>query len=165
MFSTGMLRCKQGSIAKILSFWVYYNPPNRICKYIWRFAQWFGTLFADTISWGDPVNNEFGNRIREIRKMRGKTQERVAEDCGVSTSTIARWEAGSLRPNQENQKLLANALEVKVDEFYVDSELPVPRNVLLAEILDTLEKLDQPFQLHILRVAQDLVALTHPKSE
>lgn len=64
-----------------------------------------------------------------------------------------------------NQKLLANALEVKVDEFYVDSELPVPRNVLLAEILDTLEKLDQPFQLHILRVAQDLVALTHPKSE
>ena len=55
--------------------------------------------------------------------------------------------------------------EVKVDEFYVDSELPVPRNVLLAEILDTLEKLDQPFQLHILRVAQDLVALTHPKSE
>ena len=97
--------------------------------------------------------------------MRGKTQERVAEDGGVSTSTIARWEAGSLRPNQENQKLLANALEVKVDEFYVDSELPVPRNVLLAEILDTLEKLDQPFQLHILRVAQDLVALTHPKSE
>jgi len=97
--------------------------------------------------------------------MRGKTQERVAEDCGVSTATIARWEAGSLRPNQENQKLLANALRVKVDEFYVDSELPVPRNVLLAEILDTLEKLDQPFQLHILRVAQDLVALTHPKSE
>lgn len=97
--------------------------------------------------------------------MKGKTQERVAEDCGVSTSTIARWEAGSLRPNQKNQKLLANALEVKVDEFYADSELPVPRNVLLAEILDTLEKLDQPFQLHILRVAQDLVALTHPKSE
>lgn len=115
--------------------------------------------------WGNPVENDFGNRKKEIRKMRGKTQERVAEDGGVSTSTIARWEAGSLRPNQENQKLLANALEVKVDEFYVDSELPVPRNVLLAEILDTLEKLDQPFQLHILRVAQDLVALTHPKSE
>ena len=115
--------------------------------------------------WGDPVENDFGNRMKEIRKMRGKTQERVAEDGGVSTSTIARWEAGSLRPNQENQKLLANALEVKVDEFYVDSELPVPRNVLLAEILDTLEKLDQSFQLHILRVAQDLVALTHPKSE
>lgn len=89
------------------------------------------------------MENDFGNRIKEIRKMRGKTQERVAEDCGVSTSTIARWEAGSLRPNQKNQKLLANALEVKVDEFYVDSELPVPRNVLLAEILDTLEKLDQ----------------------
>ena len=45
------------------------------------------------------------------------------------------------------------------------TQLPVPRNVLLAEILDTLEKLDQPFQLHILRVAQDLVALTHPESE
>lgn len=89
------------------------------------------------------MENDFGNRMKEIRKMRGKTQERVAEDCGVSTSTIARWEAGSLRPNQKNQKLLANALEVKVDEFYVDSDLPVPRNVLLADILDTLEKLDQ----------------------
>ena len=57
------------------------------------------------------MENDFGNRIKEIRKMRGKNQERVAEDGGVSTSTIARWEAGSLRPNQENQKLLANALK------------------------------------------------------
>ena len=33
MPSTGILRCKQGSIAKILSFLVYYTPPNRICKH------------------------------------------------------------------------------------------------------------------------------------
>lgn len=66
---------------------------------------------------------------------------------------------------QDHQIKLALVLGVSVDDFYVNSELPVPTNVLLAEILNTVEKLDQPFQLHILRVARSLVDLTHPKSE
>lgn len=97
--------------------------------------------------------------------MKGKTQEWLAEQCSVSVSTVARWETGVLRPTQDHQIKLALVLGVSVDDFYVNSELPVPKNVLLAEILNTVEKLDQPFRLHILRVARSLVDLTHPKSE
>lgn len=111
------------------------------------------------------MENSLGKRIRELRDMKGKTQEWLAEQCSVSVSTVARWETGLLRPTQDHQTKLAVALGVSVDDFYVNSKLPIPKNAVLAEILDTVEKLDQPFQLHILQVARSLLDLTHPKSE
>ena len=51
--------------------------------------------------------------------MKGKTQEQLAESCGVSPSTVARWEADTLHPNQKHQRALAEVLGVKVDDFYV----------------------------------------------
>ena len=97
--------------------------------------------------------------------MKGKTQEQLAESCGVSPSTVARWEADTLHPNQKHQRALAEVLGVKVDDFYVKSELPLSENHLLAEILETVAKLDQPFQMYVLQMARSLVKLTHPKSK
>ena len=115
--------------------------------------------------WGDPVENGIGKRIRELRNLKGKTQEWLAEQCNVSVSSVARWETGLLRPNQEHHYKLAAALGVSVDDLYINSELPIPKNALLTEILDTVEKLDQPFQMHILQIARSLVKLTHPEVE
>ena len=35
-----------------------------------------------------------GNRIREVRKARGLTQEQLAETIGVSRQAISKWESG-----------------------------------------------------------------------
>lgn len=111
------------------------------------------------------MENSFGKRLKGLRNMKGKTQEQLAESCGVSPSTVVRWEADTLHPNQKHQRALAEVLGVKVDDFYVKSELPLPENHLLAEILETVAKLDQPFQMYVLQMARSLVKLTHPKSK
>lgn len=45
---------------------------------------------------------EYGARIREVRKEAGHTQKRLAELVGVGAHTVWCWEAGRMRPNQEN---------------------------------------------------------------
>lgn len=50
---------------------------------------------------------EYGARIREARKQAGHTQQRLAELVGVGAHTVWAWEAGRMRPNQENLSAIA----------------------------------------------------------
>lgn len=44
--------------------------------------------------------------IKQLRKDLGYTQERLAQDLGVATMTIKRWEAGTSKPSQLAQRQL-----------------------------------------------------------
>ena len=37
---------------------------------------------------------EIGNKINQLRKLSGMTQEQLAEKLGVSNKTISKWETG-----------------------------------------------------------------------
>lgn len=47
------------------------------------------------------MGNSIGGRIKELRLLQGMTQEKLAELCDTSVSSIARWESGSLHPKYE----------------------------------------------------------------
>lgn len=53
-----------------------------------------------------------GTRLREARKNRGLTQERLAVAAGVSRETVRRVEAGDQSPRTSVLVQLARALEV-----------------------------------------------------
>ena len=40
------------------------------------------------------VSNEFGERLRDLRSTAGLSQERLAQDAGVSWSTVSQIERG-----------------------------------------------------------------------
>lgn len=48
------------------------------------------------------MGNSIGGRIKELRLLQGMTQEKLAELCDTSVSSIARWESGSLHPNMKH---------------------------------------------------------------
>ena len=50
---------------------------------------------------------EHGARIRQARTQAGHTQKRLAELVGVDAHTVWGWEAGRMRPNQENLAAIA----------------------------------------------------------
>ncbi len=50
---------------------------------------------------------EHGARIRKARTQAGHTQKRLAELVGVGAHTVWCWEAGRMRPNQENLAAIA----------------------------------------------------------
>ena len=62
-------------------------------------------------------------RIIELRRERGWTQEKLAEECGVGIRTIQRLEAGS-DASLETLLMVANALGVPVRELFttIDSD-------------------------------------------
>lgn len=52
----------------------------------------------------------FGNKLIEIRKAKGLTQEEVAEKCNISVRTIQRIESGSAEPRAFTIKLISESL-------------------------------------------------------
>jgi len=60
-------------------------------------------------------------RIAALRKARGWTQERLAEESGVAVRTIQRLEAGK-DASLETIKLLADALDVPVRDLFMNVE-------------------------------------------
>ena len=60
------------------------------------------------------------NQIREYRKKRRLSQEKLAEMVGVDRSNVAKWEAGVHKPRADMLLTLARVLGCTVDELLND---------------------------------------------
>ena len=60
---------------------------------------------------------EFHEKLQELRKKRGLTQEELAEALYVSRTAISKWESGRGYPNIESLKALAKFFGVTVDSL------------------------------------------------
>jgi len=61
-------------------------------------------------------------RIRALRTERGWSQERLAEECGLARTTLSDIENGNRRPRIDTCQIIAEALEVTVDELWPKGE-------------------------------------------
>ena len=59
----------------------------------------------------------FKENLVQLRKMKGLTQEALAEKVGVTRQAIAKWEAGDTMPDLEKSRLIADALGVSLDDL------------------------------------------------
>ena len=59
-----------------------------------------------------------GQKIRELRKRDGRTQEALAEALGVTSQAISRWEANGGYPDMEMIPAIANYFHVSIDELF-----------------------------------------------
>lgn len=91
-----------------------------------------------------------GKRLTEFRKLKGLTQEELAERCGVALATISRWETGSLSPKPRNLEKLAEVLEVSVSDFYHSEAVAIPDNVVIKETIELLTQLSRDEQLFVI---------------
>lgn len=61
----------------------------------------------------------FGRRLRQLRLQRNLTQERLAEDAGVSVDLISNIERGVNAPSFETMEKLAESLRVSVKDLFL----------------------------------------------
>ena len=59
-----------------------------------------------------------GNRIRELRKQRGITQEQLADCVGVSFQAVSKWENGIALPDITLAPVLASYFGVSMDDLF-----------------------------------------------
>lgn len=60
---------------------------------------------------------EFQERLYELRKRQGLSQEELANIIGVSRQAVQKWEAGTSRPDLDNLISLAQFFDVTLDEL------------------------------------------------
>ena len=61
---------------------------------------------------------DLGQKIRELRRRDGRTQEALAEAIGVTSQAVSRWEANGGYPDMEMIPSIANYFGVSIDELF-----------------------------------------------
>lgn len=65
---------------------------------------------------------EFHERLQELRKQKGLTQEELAQVLFVSRTAVSKWESGRGYPNIDSLKALAGFFEITIDELLSGKE-------------------------------------------
>lgn len=66
---------------------------------------------------------EFNEKLQELRKRRGLTQEELAEALYVSRTAISKWESGRGYPSIDSLKAIAGYFSVTIDELLSGDEV------------------------------------------
>lgn len=66
---------------------------------------------------------EFHEKLQELRKQKGLTQEELAEMLFVSRTAISKWESGRGYPNIESLKSISGFFSVSIDDLLSGEEM------------------------------------------
>ena len=68
----------------------------------------------------------FSDNLIQLRKLKGLSQEELAEKVGVSRQTLSKWEVGESLPDIEKSRALADVFDVSLDELvsYENDDMP-----------------------------------------
>ena len=66
---------------------------------------------------------DFNEKLQELRKQKGLTQEELAEKLYVSRTAISKWESGRGYPNIESLKAISKFFGATVDELLSSDEV------------------------------------------
>lgn len=73
------------------------------------------------------MNIEIANRLVNLRKQNGLSQEALAEQLGISRQAVSKWERAEASPDTDNLILLARLYGVSLDELLkTEDEIPMP---------------------------------------
>ena len=68
---------------------------------------------------------EIGNKINQLRKLSGMTQEQLAEKLNVSRQTISKWESDRTSPDLESIINISRIFHVSLDDLLKEGEAGV----------------------------------------
>lgn len=66
---------------------------------------------------------EFNEKLQELRKQKGLTQEELAASLYVSRTAVSKWESGRGYPNIDSLKAIAKFFSVTIDELLSSDEV------------------------------------------
>ena len=74
---------------------------------------------------------EFNNKLYELRKQKGFSQEELANRLNVSRQTVSKWEVGDSTPDMEKLVAMSDLFGISLDELVLDkAPEPAPAPVV-----------------------------------
>jgi transcriptional regulator with XRE-family HTH domain len=75
------------------------------------------------------IQPNLGQKVSELRKAKGLTQEELVELCNISVRTLQRIEHGDVMPRSYTVKSIFSALEYELEDY--QDKTPEPRKMKL----------------------------------
>lgn len=69
------------------------------------------------------ITMEFNQKLQELRKQRGLTQEELAKKLYVTRAAVSKWELGRGYPNIDSLKDIAKFFSVSLDDLFSTNEV------------------------------------------
>ena len=66
----------------------------------------------------EEIKMTLGNKIAELRKEKGMTQEALANQLGVSNQAVSKWEANQSCPDIQLLPVIADLFEISLDTLF-----------------------------------------------
>lgn len=83
---------------------------------------------------------EFNNKLYELRKQKGLSQEELANKLNVSRQTVSKWELGDSTPDMEKLIVLSDLFEISLDELVL-GKVPEPQQAAKTpDVINTIEE-------------------------
>lgn len=83
---------------------------------------------------------EFNNKLYELRKQKGLSQEELANKLNVSRQTVSKWELGDSTPDMEKLIVLSDLFEISLDELVL-GKIPEPQQAAKTpDVINTIEE-------------------------
>lgn len=98
-----------------------------------------------------------GMRVREVRKLRGLSQEKLAEKVGVDPKQISRIEGGKSAPSLDTLEAIAKHLQVEMKDLF-DFQHLVPQETLEDQALRLLGMMDERTKTIAMRILHTLAS-------
>ena len=86
---------------------------------------------------------EFNNKLYELRKQKGFSQEELANRLNVSRQTVSKWEVGDSTPDMEKLVAIRDLFGISLDELVLDKApepAPAPQTAKSELYTDIKEK-------------------------
>lgn len=109
----------------------------------------------------------FGQRLAELRKARGFTQQEFADEVGISRRMVAYYEGQSQHPPTTHLPVIARVLKLSTDELLgttaVRQRTSLGRDSRLQRRLQQIEKLDAADKRQVLQLIDAFIERGHLK--
>ncbi len=88
------------------------------------------------------MNIEIANRLQELRKKNGYSQEELANKLGISRQAVSKWERAESSPDTDNLICLAKLYNVSLDSllFTEESIEDIKENQINEDNIDQMDK-------------------------
>lgn len=83
---------------------------------------------------------EFNNRLYQLRKQKGLSQEELASRLNVSRQTVSKWEVGDSTPDMEKLTAMSELFDVSLDQLVLGKEAPQAEAPARSELVTALNE-------------------------
>jgi transcriptional regulator with XRE-family HTH domain len=92
-------------------------------------------------------------RIKEVRRLKGLTQERLAELTGLSSNFIAKIESNNSTVSLQTLVSIANTLDISIDYLLQENDLQAESetDLLIKGMLKTFDERDKDLLIDLIR--------------